>query len=333
MTPPLSLRQAITSSPRASAVAMKTPAATRIAGAHGGDSNGGGTSNQQTTKSTETATMTPRTSFVGLYLIYYYYLFIYHYIDCDVTLSRCRHRRSIHAAATILPPSRCAPPPHFALQPPPLTLPPLPRCRQAATNVAMARCCHQQRRAVALLPTPQTLPLPPLTPPCCRRHCAVALPPPPQPPRCCHRAAAVALCAAAALRAATTAAALPPSCRQRHAAAAVALCAFAALCAATTAAAPPPSCHRRHAVALPPPLQQLQWPTEAKQCDVGMGVCSWQILDRRTAIFGVRVFAQVSKKTNFHKTDTQKNSREQKKASHRLLRIRISVYRTNKNTA
>ena len=37
--------------------------------------------------------------------------------------------------------------------------------------------------------------------------------------------------------------------------------------------------------------------------------------------------------TKFHKMDTQKNSREQKKASHRLLRIRVSVYRTNKNTA
>ena len=92
MTPPLSLRQAIASSPRAAAVAMKTPAATRMAGAHGGGSNGGGTNNQQSTKSTETATMTPTTSFVELYLIYYYYLFIYHYVDCDVALSRCRHR-------------------------------------------------------------------------------------------------------------------------------------------------------------------------------------------------------------------------------------------------
>jgi hypothetical protein len=38
MTPPLSLRQAITSSPRAAVVAMKTPVVTRMAGAHGGDS-------------------------------------------------------------------------------------------------------------------------------------------------------------------------------------------------------------------------------------------------------------------------------------------------------
>ena len=120
MTPPLSLRQAITSSPRAAAVAMKTPAATRMAGAHGGGSNGGGTNNQQSTKSTETATMTPTTSFVELYLIYYYYLFIYHYIDCDVALLRCRYRQSIRAAATALPPSRCAPPPRFALPPPPI---------------------------------------------------------------------------------------------------------------------------------------------------------------------------------------------------------------------
>jgi hypothetical protein len=51
-------------------------------------------------------------------------------------MSRCRHRRSHCAAATALPPSRCAPPPQ--------------RRRQAATNVALAeppfdgwllRCC------------------------------------------------------------------------------------------------------------------------------------------------------------------------------------------------
>jgi hypothetical protein len=65
MTPPLSSRQAITSSPRAAAVAMKTPAATRMVGAHGGDSNGGGTNNQQSTKSTETATMTATTMTMG----------------------------------------------------------------------------------------------------------------------------------------------------------------------------------------------------------------------------------------------------------------------------
>jgi hypothetical protein len=53
----------------------------------------------------------------------------------DVALSRCRHRRSLRAAATALPPSRCAPPPRFALPPPPLTLP----------------CCRR-RRAIALSP-------------------------------------------------------------------------------------------------------------------------------------------------------------------------------------
>jgi hypothetical protein len=61
----------------------------------------------------------------------------------DIALSRCRHRRSIRAAATALPPSRCALPPRFAL---PSTL----RCRTAATAEASAlpppRCC---RRAVS----------------------------------------------------------------------------------------------------------------------------------------------------------------------------------------
>ncbi len=61
MTPPLSSQQAITSSPRTAAVAMKTPVETRMAGAHGGDINGGGTNNQQSTKSTETLTMTATT--------------------------------------------------------------------------------------------------------------------------------------------------------------------------------------------------------------------------------------------------------------------------------
>ena len=63
---------------------------------------------------TTTPTAMPTTSLVELNLIYYYYLFIYHYVDCDVALLRCRHRRSIHAAATALPPPRCAPPPRFA---------------------------------------------------------------------------------------------------------------------------------------------------------------------------------------------------------------------------
>jgi hypothetical protein len=63
-----------------------------------------------------------------------------HQAATDVTLSRCRHHRSIRAAATALPPSRCAPPPRFALLPPPLTLP--PRRRQASADVALARCRH-----------------------------------------------------------------------------------------------------------------------------------------------------------------------------------------------
>ncbi len=37
--------------------------------------------------------------------------------------------------------------------------------------------------------------------------------------------------------------------------------------------------------------------------------------------------------TKIHKTDTRKNSREQKKTSHRLLRIGVSVYQATKNTA
>jgi hypothetical protein len=98
----------------------------------------------------------------------------------DVALSRCRYRRSIRAAATALPPSRCAPPPRFALPPPPLTLPP-PLCRRHdSADVALVRCRHCRRCAVALLPPPLTLPLLPrrrqaaanvaLLPPRCRRH-------------------------------------------------------------------------------------------------------------------------------------------------------------------
>jgi hypothetical protein len=40
----------------------------------------------------------------------------------DVAQSPCRHRLSIRAAATALPPSRCAPPPSFTLPPPPLAV-------------------------------------------------------------------------------------------------------------------------------------------------------------------------------------------------------------------
>jgi hypothetical protein len=100
---------------------------------------------------------TPTTPLVELNLIYYYYLFIYHYVDCDVALSRCRHRRSIRAVATALPPSRCAPPPRFALPPPPLTLPPPPCCRHAAADLALARC-HAAAATTADVATAAALP-------------------------------------------------------------------------------------------------------------------------------------------------------------------------------
>ncbi len=60
MTHPLSSRQAITSSPRAAAVVMKTPAATAMAGAQTAINN-------QLKLATATATMTATTSFVELY--------------------------------------------------------------------------------------------------------------------------------------------------------------------------------------------------------------------------------------------------------------------------
>ncbi len=50
----------------------------------------------------------------------------------------------LRAAATALPPLRCAPPSRFALPPPPLTLPPPPRRRQAAAKVALSRCRHRR---------------------------------------------------------------------------------------------------------------------------------------------------------------------------------------------
>ncbi len=48
-----------------------------------------------------------------------------HQAAANVALSCYRHRCSLHAAATVLPPSRCAQPPCFVLPPPPLTLPPI----------------------------------------------------------------------------------------------------------------------------------------------------------------------------------------------------------------
>ncbi len=68
-----------------------------------------------------------------------------------IALLRCRHCRSLSAAATALPPLSYAPPPRFALSPPPLTNP----------------CCRRHR-AVALPPLPQP-------PPCCHRAAAVTL--------------------------------------------------------------------------------------------------------------------------------------------------------------
>jgi hypothetical protein len=56
----------------------------------------------------------------------------------NVALLRCCHRRTLHAAATALPPLGCVQPPCFALPPPPLTLPPLPQRRHAAANVTLA---------------------------------------------------------------------------------------------------------------------------------------------------------------------------------------------------
>ncbi len=68
----------------------------------------------------------------------------------DVVLLRCHHYRSIRAAATALPPLRCAPP---------------RRRRQAATNVLLSRCRYRPRCTVALLPPLLTLLLP-----LCRRQ-------------------------------------------------------------------------------------------------------------------------------------------------------------------
>jgi hypothetical protein len=66
---------------------------------------------------------------------------------------RCRHRHSIHAAATTLPPLRCAPPPRFAHR----------SILTAAIALLLSRC--------ALLPLFVLPPLPlMLPPPPCRRQ-------------------------------------------------------------------------------------------------------------------------------------------------------------------
>jgi hypothetical protein len=62
----------------------------------------------------------------------------------NVALSRCRNHRSLRAAATVLPLSRCAPSPRFALPPPPLTLPLPPRRRQTSAVVALLRCRYRR---------------------------------------------------------------------------------------------------------------------------------------------------------------------------------------------
>jgi hypothetical protein len=82
-----------------------------------------------------------------------------HQAATNVALSRYRHRCSLRAAATALPPLRCAPPPRFAL-PPPL------RRRHAAANVALSRCRHRRSLRAAATTLPPT---------CC------ASPPPPRP--------------------------------------------------------------------------------------------------------------------------------------------------------
>jgi hypothetical protein len=89
----------------------------------------------------------------------------------DVTMSRCRHRRSHRAAATALPPLGCVPPPQYRRQAA-AKLPPTSRCR-AAANALPPPSCH--RRPLSR----------------CRRSCraaAAALPPPPR-----HRQAAADL--------------------------------------------------------------------------------------------------------------------------------------------
>ena len=110
-------------------------------------------------------------------------------------MSRCRHRRSHRrshlTAATTLPPSRCAPPPRFALPPLPapppschqrraVALPPPPRRRQAAADVTLSRCRHRHscRAAATALPPSCCAP-----PPSCLQPRSVALPPPPLPPQ------------------------------------------------------------------------------------------------------------------------------------------------------
>ncbi len=118
--------------------------------------------------------------------------------------------------AATQPQSRCALPPRFALLPPPLLPPPSLRCRQASADIALARCRHCQRCAVALPPPPLTLPL-------LLRHRQAA--------------ADVAL----------------SRCRQRRSLHAVTTALPPLRCAPLPRfALPPPPCHRRTAAKIPP---------------------------------------------------------------------------------
>ncbi len=66
----------------------------------------------------------------------------------------------MRAATVLLPPRHCQAAPAVVLCAA-TALPPPPCRRHAAADVALARCRHRQLRAVALLPPPLMLPLPP----------------------------------------------------------------------------------------------------------------------------------------------------------------------------
>jgi hypothetical protein len=78
----------------------------------------------------------------------------------DVAFLRCRHRRSCRAAATALPPLRCAPPPPCCRRPRAVALPPPPppsRCR------SLVGCCVVVHRPISsshAVMRPSTLLLP-----------------------------------------------------------------------------------------------------------------------------------------------------------------------------
>jgi hypothetical protein len=145
----------------------------------------------------------------------------------NVVLSRCRrHHRSCRAAATALPPLRCAPLPRCR-RPCAVALPPPPPPSRSRSLVVVALLCtvrfrhrmpscdHQRSCCRPLSPINCLPPPPPPPPP------PLPLPPPPQPPRCCHRAATVTLCNAAATAADAAATA---ACRQAGANIALSRC-------------------------------------------------------------------------------------------------------------